>query len=88
MTTTETGIIKLFAPSRGYGMIAPHRGGPDVFFHADVCHIARSTRIAAGEPVRYQREACPGPHGWRATHVWLVRLPDVCPCCGGGVEAA
>jgi cold shock protein len=88
MTPNETGTIKFFAPSRGYGIITSDRGGPDVFFHADVCHIARSTHITTSEPVRYQREACPGPHGWRATHVWLVRLPDVCPCCGRRAEAA
>lgn len=88
MPATETGTVKKFFPSKGYGIIAPDDGGPDVFFHTTVCHFPRHLPLGDDDPVRYQREERPRPDGWRASVVWLVNKPGACPCCGGKLEAA
>jgi len=32
-TPNETGAVKFYNPNRGFGFIAPHRGGNEIFFH-------------------------------------------------------
>jgi cold shock CspA family protein len=84
---TETGTVKFFSHKDGYGMIVPADGGPDVFFHANQCRFPANWLENQSETVLFQREEGPA-EGGRATAVWLVKKPGVCPCCGLKMRAA
>ncbi len=77
----DTGTVKFFSPLNGYGIVTPGDGGPELFFHATECHIARSVRLEGGARVSFDR--CATAKGWRAGNVRLLKRAGRCPCCGG-----
>jgi CspA family cold shock protein len=56
-----TGRVKFFNADRGYGFIAPDRGGSDVFVHIHDVEAAGMKLLAAGQLVAY--EVGPAPDG-------------------------
>jgi len=53
-----TGTVKWFNTTKGYGFIAPHDGGKDVFVHISAVQQAGMTTLSEGQTVSFdvQRE--------------------------------
>ena len=56
-----TGRVKFFNTDRGFGFIAPDRGGPDVFVHVHDVEVAGMKTLVADQLVAY--EVGPGRDG-------------------------
>jgi CspA family cold shock protein len=62
----ESGIVKWFSESRGYGFIAPTIGGDDVFAHYSAIEMDGYKTLREGQQVVYTREEGPkGPEAFR-----------------------
>ncbi|MBP8271625.1 MAG: cold shock domain-containing protein, partial [Sphaerotilus sp.] len=81
-TARRQGVLKSWNDERGFGFIAPHDGGPQVFVHARHCELHRMQRPQVGLEVTFEvvraddgrlqaRKVLPR-HGWTA----VDRLPD------------
>jgi cold shock CspA family protein len=46
------GIVKFFDPTKNYGFILPHEGGPEVFFHASA--FAAPAALKSGQWVEFE----------------------------------
>jgi CspA family cold shock protein len=55
----QTGIVKFFNVTKGYGFITPESGGKDVFVHATAIDRARVPTLGEGMRVSFETE----PHG-------------------------
>lgn len=62
----ETGVVKWFSESRGYGFITPNRGGDDVFAHYSAIEMDGYKTLQEGQCVEFVLEEGPkGPEAWR-----------------------
>ncbi len=50
----NTGTVKWFNATKGYGFIAPERGGADVFVHISAVEQAGLSQLNEGERVQYE----------------------------------
>jgi CspA family cold shock protein len=64
--TTQTGIVKWFNDSKGFGFIMPENGGKDLFAHAN--DIQTSSRSLA-ENQRVTFEVVQGKKGPQASNI-------------------
>ena len=62
-----TGTVKWFNAEKGFGFIAPHGGGPDVFAHYSA--IATSGFRSLEENQKVQFEITQGPKGPQASNI-------------------
>lgn len=69
--TTQTGTVKWFNDSKGYGFIAPDDGGKDLFAHFREIQGAGSFKSLA-EAQRVQYEVTQGPKGAQASNIRVV----------------
>jgi cold shock protein len=51
---SETGTVKWFNPTNGYGFIAPQDGGRDVFVHISAVERAGLTSLNEGQVIEYE----------------------------------
>lgn len=49
----ETGTVKFYNDQKGYGFIAPDKGGKDVFVHATALQRAGMRSLAEGQKVAF-----------------------------------
>jgi len=63
----ETGTVKWFNESKGFGFIAPEDGSKDVFVHYSAIADSGFRTLAEGQTVTYDVES--GPKGPQATNV-------------------
>lgn len=63
----NTGTVKWFNESKGYGFISPNDGGEDVFVHFRAIVGDGFKTLAEGQTVTYQVEK--GPKGLQAAQV-------------------
>ena len=68
MQTTQTGIVKWFNESKGYGFIAPDDGGKDLFAHFREIQGADGFKTLA-ENARVQFNVTQGPKGLQASNI-------------------
>lgn len=62
----ETGVVKWFSESRGYGFIMPNRGGDDVFAHYSAIEMDGYKTLQEGQRVEFiLAEGPKGPEAWR-----------------------
>lgn len=62
----ETGVVKWFSESRGYGFITPNRGGDDVFAHYSAIEMDGYRTLQQGQVVEFILEQGPkGPEAYR-----------------------
>ena len=54
MSERESGTVKWFNPTKGYGFIAPNEGGQDVFIHISALERAGIDRLDEGQVVNYE----------------------------------
>ena len=50
----ETGIVKWFNPTKGYGFVQPESGSRDVFVHISALEAARIANLNEGQRVIYE----------------------------------
>ena len=63
----QTGTVKWFNESKGFGFIAPKDGGKDVFVHYSAIANSGFRTLAEGQTVTYEVEN--GPKGPQAANV-------------------
>ena len=65
MANTETGTVKWFNSSKGYGFITPSSGGKDLFAHIN--EIQNGTPLQEGQQVQF--EVTQGKKGPQASRI-------------------
>ncbi len=63
----QTGTVKWFDDSKGFGFIAPQDGGKDVFVHHSAITGSGFRSLAEGQTVTYEVQN--GPKGPQAANV-------------------
>lgn len=63
----QSGTVKFFSNSKGYGFIAPDDGGKDLFVHHTEIQMEGYKTLREGQKVRFVRTE--GPKGMQATQV-------------------
>jgi cold shock protein len=62
----DTGVVRWFNESRGYGFIVPNRGGDDVFAHYSAIDMEGYKTLREGQRVEFLLEEGPkGPEACR-----------------------
>lgn len=61
------GFVKWYISEKGYGMITPYKGGPDVFVHYSAILITGYKTFEGGERVSFDYEH--GTRGPQASNV-------------------
>jgi cold shock protein len=69
MSDSETGTVKWFNTSKGYGFIQ-RNGAPDVFVHYSAIDAEGFKNLEEGQKVEFSIEK--SPKGLQAVHVKLV----------------
>jgi cold shock protein len=54
-----TGTVKWFNPAKGFGVIKPEDGSPDVFVHASAVERSGLTTLNEGQRVQFDVERNP-----------------------------
>lgn len=67
MSNKETGTVKWFSDSKGYGFITPEKGGKDLFVHHSNIEGEGFKTLAEGQKVSFSVGS--GPKGECATEV-------------------
>lgn len=52
----DTGVVKFYNAQKGYGFIAPDKGGNDVFVHASALERAGMSGLDEGQKVSFDTE--------------------------------
>ena len=50
----QTGIVKWFNATKGYGFLQPEKGGPDAFVHISAVERAGLDGLREGQRVQYE----------------------------------
>lgn len=58
--TTQTGTVKWFNSTKGYGFIKPDNGGQDVFVHVSEVEKARLRGLNEGQQVQFDTQDSKG----------------------------
>lgn len=66
----NTGTVKWFNPTVGYGFIQPDGGGAVAFVHISAVQQVGRDRLSAGQRVRY--DLIPGRNGDAAENLQIV----------------
>jgi len=65
----QTGTIKFFNHSRGFGFIAPEDGSKDVFVHVTALERSGIGQVNEGDTVSFEVEDDPRGRGKQATNI-------------------
>ncbi len=74
MKATERGRITMYSGARGFGWIAPERGGENIFFHVRNLAATKGFNEASihpGERVAFKRQEC--AKGIQASPVRIIK---------------
>jgi CspA family cold shock protein len=70
MTTQQTGTVKWFNDSKGFGFIAPDAGGADLFAHFQDIQSEGFKSLAENQRVSFERSA--SPKGEKASNIRAI----------------
>jgi len=68
---SNSGKVKWFNNSKGFGFIEPEQGGDDIFVHYSAIKTEGYKTLNEGQNVSYESEQ--GPKGFHATEV-LIKI--------------
>lgn len=68
----QTGTVKFFNTSKGYGFITPQGGSKDVFVHVSALEQAGISQLADGQQVSFEIEPDRMGKGPKAVRLQLV----------------
>ena len=71
----ETGTVKWFSNSKGYGFISPDTGGGDVFAHFSAIAMEGYRTLRRGQKVNF--EITEGPKGLLAANIQATDEDDI-----------
>jgi len=66
----QTGIVKWFNATKGFGFITPDEGGQDVFVHFSAINARGYRELAEGQRVEFETKD--GPKGLQAASVSVL----------------
>lgn len=69
----QTGTVKWFNNTKGYGFILPDNGSGDIFAHYSAIDMDGYKTLKAGQSVQFEAEA--GPKGLHACNIQAVGQP-------------
>lgn len=67
MATQQTGTVKWFNDTKGFGFIAPDEGGSDLFAHFKDIQSTGFKTLAENQRVSFER--APSPKGDKASNI-------------------
>jgi CspA family cold shock protein len=67
MSSTNTGIVKWFNETKGFGFIAPDDGSPDLFAHFADIQTTGFKKLSEQQRVSFERSS--GPKGPKASNI-------------------
>ena len=70
MTTTQTGTVKWFNDSKGFGFITPDAGGGDLFAHFQDIQSQGFKSLSENQRVSFVRST--GPKGEKAGNICAI----------------
>ncbi|MGB9109045.1 MAG: cold-shock protein [Telluria sp.] len=70
MTTQQTGTVKWFNDSKGFGFIAPDAGGADLFAHFQDIQSEGFKSLSENQRVSFERSA--SPKGEKASNIRAI----------------
>lgn len=65
--STQTGIVKWFNETKGFGFISPDNGGDDLFAHFKDIQGSGFKTLTEGQRVSFERDM--GPKGAKASNI-------------------
>jgi CspA family cold shock protein len=65
----QTGTVKFFDTTRGFGFIAPDEGGKDIFVHATAVERAGIPALVEGQKISFETEPDRRGRGPQATNL-------------------
>lgn len=71
----QTGIVKWFNNTKGYGFILADNGGGDIFAHYSAIDMDGYKTLKAGQSVQFEAEQ--GPKGLHAKKIQSVRTESL-----------
>lgn len=70
----QTGVVKWFNNTKGFGFIMPEEGEKDIFAHYSVIEMDGYRTLKAGQKVSFEIES--GPKGLHASRIVAVENPS------------
>lgn len=70
MSTQQTGTVKWFNETKGFGFITPDNGGADLFAHFSAIASSGFRTLAENQKVSFTAEV--GPKGPQATNIQVI----------------
>jgi cold shock protein len=70
MATTQTGTVKWFNDSKGFGFIAPDAGGADLFAHFQDIQSEGFKSLSENQRVSFERQN--SPKGEKASNIRAI----------------
>lgn len=70
--SSQTGTVKFFNSSRGFGFITPDEGGKDIFVHVSALEKTGLNSLQEGAKVTFETEEDRRGRGLQATNVALA----------------
>ena len=70
--SSQTGTVKFFNSSRGFGFITPEDGGKDIFVHVSALEKTGLNSLQEGAKVTFETEEDRRGRGLQATNVALA----------------
>lgn len=70
----QTGVVKWFNNTKGFGFIMPDEGEKDIFAHYSVIEMDGYRTLKAGQKVSFEIES--GPKGLHASRIVAVENPS------------